>query len=126
MAGPSRGGGLHNYGVISAGGDVTGGNKTVVVSVPLGVDEALRPVADVVACANKRAEAEPKLLELKIEAAKGKGADDQTIATLVDSLIELVPEAADAVTAAFTTPVLGHVIGGATRFVLGKLRGKKT
>jgi hypothetical protein len=90
------------------------------------LDETLRPVLEAIKAAppQAQAEAEAKLAALKQEAAKGKDANDGVMASLMDGLVGLVPAAASAVGSAFATPLLGGLVGPATRFVIDKLRGK--
>ena len=61
---------------------------------------------------------------LKAEAAKGKQADDGTVAKLVDGFVQLVPSAVGAIVSAFGTPILGGIAGPVTKFVLDKIGGK--
>ena len=64
-----------------------------------------------------------KVQELKAEAAKGKEANDNRLATLVDGLLTLVPGAVSAVVSAFASPILGGIAGPATKWVLDKVQG---
>ena len=110
----------------NGGGDIVGRDKITGAPSAAELDPVLRPVIEAIgaAPAEVRAEAEAKLAALKQEAAKGKDANDGTVAKLVDGLVGLVPAAASAVVSAFTTPILGGIAGPATGFVLDKLRGK--
>ena len=115
-------GGVNISGVVgSVGGDIIGGNKIVSA-----LDEALLPVLNAIKAAPSevRPEAEAKLAALKKEAARGKDANKGVVEKLVDELVKLVPAAASAVGAAFATPLLGALVGPATKFVLDKLGGK--
>jgi hypothetical protein len=125
--GEGRSGGVNITGTVgSVGGDIVGRDKIVGAPSAAALDGALRPLIEAISAApaEKRVEAEAKLAALKQEAAKGKDTDDDAVADLVDGLIELVPGAASAVVSAFATPILGGIVGPATRFVLRKLRGK--
>ena len=110
----------------SVGGDIVGHDKIVGVPSAAAVDEALRPVPEAIKVAppQVQSEAETKLDALKEETAKGKDANDDMIAKLVDGFVGLVPGAASAVISAFATPILGGIVGPVTSFVLGKLHDK--
>jgi len=69
------------------------------------------------------AQAQAAVDELKAELAKGKGAEDQRVATILDKLAEMVPGAIGAVVAAFGTPLLGGIVGPVTAYVLKRLTG---
>jgi hypothetical protein len=120
-------GGVNISGTIgSVGGDIVGRDKVVGSPSAAALDAALQPLIEALraAPAGKRADAEQKLVGLKQEAAKGKDANDRTIAKLMDGLVGLVPGAASAVVSAFATPILGGIAGPVTGFVLEKLRGE--
>ena len=104
------------------GGDIVGGDKIVATMNPIEISMALALVE--AALASGPPEAAAKLVALKQEAAKGKGAEDDVVAKLVDGLVGLVPGAASAVVGAFATPILGGIAGPVTKFVLDKLQGK--
>jgi hypothetical protein len=125
--GEGQSGGVNIAGTVgSVGGDIVGRDKIVGTPSAVALEGALRPLIEAIAAApaEKRPEAEEKLGALKQEAAKGKGANDDVIAKLVDGLVALVPGAASALVGAFATPILGSIAGPVTSFVLGKLRGK--
>lgn len=124
--GKGQSGGVNISGSVgSVGGDIVGRDKITGVSAAA-LDDALRPLSKAIETAptEARAEAEKKLTALKEEAAKGNDANDDTVAGLLDELVELAPETAGAVVSAFGSPVLGGVVGAATKYVLGKLRRK--
>jgi hypothetical protein len=110
----------------SVGGDIIGRDKITRVSNSAEVEAVLRPIEETikVAHAEVRPDAIEKFSALKSEVAKGKDANDRTVADLVDGLVKLVPGAVSAVVGAFATPILGGVVGPVTGFVLDKLRGK--
>jgi hypothetical protein len=110
----------------SVGGDIVGRDKIVGVPSAAALDDTLRLVLEAIRAAPPQAqpEAEAKLAALKQEAAKGRDANDRTIADLVDGLVKLVPGAVSAVVSVFATPILSGVAGPVTSFVLDKLRGK--
>jgi hypothetical protein len=123
----SRSGGIDNSGTInSGGGDITGRDKIVGATSTAALEDALRPLIEAVRAGSSetRGRAEAKLEALKSEASKGGDANDKTVADLVDGLVELVPEAASAAVSAFSSPILGGIVGPVTRFVLRKLGGK--
>jgi len=116
-------GGVNISGVIgSVGGDIIGDSKIVYA-----LDEALLPVLNAIKSAppEVRPEAEAKLAALKQEAARGKDANKGVMGKLVDELVQLVPAAASAVGTAFATPLLGALVGPATKFLLDKFRSNK-
>ena len=67
-------------------------------------------------------QAQAKVEELKAETAKGDKADDGKMAGLVEDLATLVPGAVEALVGLFAPAALGKLAGGATKYVLGKLR----
>lgn len=124
--GNGRSGGVNISGSVgSVGGDIIGRDKITGVSAAA-LDDALRPLSKAIETApiKARAEAETKLQALKEEAAKGNDANDDTVAGLMEGLVVLAPETAGAVVSAFSSPVLGGIVGAATKYVLGKLRRK--
>ncbi|RLT37445.1 MAG: caspase family protein [Chloroflexi bacterium] len=72
--------------------------------------------------AETRQQAQAKVEELKAETAKGERADDGKMADLVGELGGLVPGAVEALVGLFAPAALGKLAGGATKYVLGKLR----
>jgi len=60
--------------------------------------------------------------ELKAETAKGERADDEKMAGAVDELAGLVPGAVEALVGLFTASPLAKLAGGATKYVIGRLR----
>jgi hypothetical protein len=120
-------GGVNISGAVgSVGGDIVGRDKIVGTPSAAALDAALQPLIEAIktAPADNRGDAEQKLAGLKQETAKGKDANDGTIAKLIDGLVALVPGAASAVANAFATPILGGIAGPVTNFVLDKLQGK--
>ena len=116
-------GGVNISGVIgSVGGDIIGDSKIVYA-----LDEVLLPVLNAIKSAppEVRPEAEAKLAALKQEVARGKDANKGVMGKLVDELVQLVPAAASAVGTAFATPLLGALVGPATKFLLDKFRSNK-
>ncbi|MBV8870842.1 MAG: hypothetical protein JOY65_15750 [Acetobacteraceae bacterium] len=125
--GAGQSGGVNISGKVgSVGGDIAGRDKITGIPTAAELDSALRPLSKAVeaAPAGARSEAEAKLAALKQEAAKGKDANDRTVADLVDGLVKLVSTAVSAVVSAFATPILGGIAGPVTGFVLDKLRGE--
>jgi len=124
----SQSGGVNIHGgtVNTGGGNIVGRDMIVNEASYRELQEALRPVTEVIssAPAEKRAEALAKLEELKQEAARGERRDDSVLAKLVDGLVGLVPTAASAVVSAFGTPILGAVAGPVTKFALDKMKGE--
>jgi len=125
--GGNQGGGIINSGTMdSGGGDIVGRDKIVGAPSAADLDAALRPLLDAVkaAPAGTREAAEGKIDALRLEAAKGDGAEDDAVAEIVEGLVELVPGAAGAAISAFGFPALGGIAGAATKYVLGKLQRK--
>ena len=120
-------GGVSNTGTMNTGGgNVVGGDMNTTTTTyysPTEIHNTWQPVAEVIRTAppERRTEAEAKLEDLKKETAKGKKADDSTIAKLVKGLVGLVPSAVSAVVGAFGTPILSGVAGPVTKFVLDGL-----
>ena len=71
---------------------------------------------------NAPPEAQAKVEKLKAEAAKGDSADDDKMADLIGDLGELVPSAVEALVGLFTASPLAKLAGGATKYVLRKLK----
>jgi len=114
----SKSGGVNISGNVgSVGGSIVGGDQITL---------ALSPVRDAIkdAAPQVKPEAEAKLTELKREVAKGELRNDGVMAKLLNELIGLIPAAASAVGSAFATPLLGALVGPATKAVLEKLRVK--
>ena len=72
----------------------------------------------------KKDEALKKVEALKQEVAKGKEADDNRVAKLLDGLVGLVPSAVSSVVSTFASPILGGIAGPVTKFVLDKIQGR--
>lgn len=70
----------------------------------------------------RRDEAHEMATALRNEAAKGEGADDATMARLVEGMCYLAPGAAGAVTTLFADPALAAVAGPITRYEVDKLK----
>jgi len=132
----ATGGGVSaGKGGIAVGGDVNGtiamGSTPHAVSGrgidPSQLNQLLVPLFQTVAASQatavQQAEAYQTITEIRQELAKGKQADDDRVARLIDGLVALVPGAVGAVTAAFASPPLASVTGPVTGYVLGKLRG---
>jgi hypothetical protein len=121
-------GGVSNTGNMSAGGNIVGGNMTVntTTSTMSKTEIAFQPIAGTVkeTAPAMRPAAEATLASLKKEVEKGeKGEkpDDTIISGLLKGLVGLVPSAASAIVSAFGTPILGAVMGPATKLVLEEL-----
>jgi acetyl-CoA carboxylase beta subunit len=111
--------------VNTGGGDIVGRDKVQYASVLLN-EGIFQPIAQAIEAADptRRAAATEKLKALKEETAKGENADDTIIAKLVEGLVGLVPSALSAVVSAFTSPILGSMIGPVTKYVLDKIQDK--
>ena len=128
------GGGAYIGGNVSAGRDFVSRDKSVygdqIETGDVSKSRDLEPLFVTLlaaiaqhAPAEKQAAAVQQVQELKVEAAKGKQADDGKIAKIVDGLVELVPKAVGAIVSTFATPILGGVAGPVTKYVLDKLKG---
>lgn len=119
------GGGAHVGGNVSAGGDFVGRDKITQGVSRRDLESLFAPLLATVAHeapADKKASAVQQVQELKVEAAKGKQADDSKMAQLVEGLVGLVPKAVGAVVSAFGSPILGGIAGPVTKYVLDKLK----
>jgi hypothetical protein len=116
---------IHGGTVSTQGGDIIGRDKIVGRDGSREVEEALRPLTDLLTStpSEHRAAALSKLEELKREASKGEKRDDGLMAKLVEGLVGLVPSAAGAVATAFGTPILGAIAGPVTKYVIDKIQG---
>lgn len=126
-------GGVHISGSIgSIGGDIVGGDKITTTTTitnaggPSEIDTALRPLTEAInrLAPEKRAEAEAKVSELKEQVAKGKDADDEKTAGIMESLVEMVPDVSKELLTVVGLPLVGAIVGPATKYVLKKLTGK--
>lgn len=67
---------------------------------------------------DKQAQVEEKAEELHAELSKGQSANSERLNKIVDSLVTLVPGALSSVVSMFATPILGGLVGPATKVVL--------
>ena len=70
----------------------------------------------------KQNQANEKVQELHAELSKGQNANADRLNQIVDGLVELVPGALAAVGSMFASPILGALVGPATKFVLAHLK----
>jgi len=130
----ARSGGVEFHGPATIGRDVIGRDKNVqgdditIMTGLTGTDlsQLFLPLMNAIHSAppEKQGKAAQKAEALKGELMKGKEADDNQVAKLVDGLIELVPGAVSAVVSIFASPILVGVAGPVTKFMLDKLQGK--
>lgn len=123
--GVNTGGGLFNTGSIdTGGGDLVGRDLEAQGLGAADLALLFAPIlsAAVAAPAAQRDEAVTTVEALKAEVAKGKGAEDGSVARLIEGLVDLVPGAVSAVVSAFANPILAGVVGPVTKYVLGQLR----
>jgi len=120
-------------------GDITGTGIAVgrkaSANVTTGIDAgalgaALAPVAEAVrqsgADAATQAQAMQMIDELKQRIPQGKDeSNDGQVATLLKGLTNLVPGAVSTVVSAFATPIIGGLVGPATKWFLKSLLGDK-
>lgn len=72
--------------------------------------------------AGQQATAVAKVNELKEETAKGEEANDETVAELVQDIVDIAPTAVETITNLFTNVLIAKSAGAATKFVLKRLR----
>ncbi len=72
--------------------------------------------------AGQQATAVAKVNELKEETAKGEEANDETVAELVQDIVDLAPTAVETITNLFTNVLIAKSAGAATKFVLKRLK----
>jgi len=119
------GGGAYVSGSVNAGGDFVGRDKITQGIAPGDLASLFAPLFAAVAQlapADQRAEAVQQVDALKAEVAKDTNADDSKIARIVDGLAMMIPGAIGTIVSLFATPVLQHVAGNATKYVLDKLK----
>jgi hypothetical protein len=114
-------------GSVTVQGDVVGRDKIVSAETwKVQLNQIFSPLEGAVVAAppQDQAAAMQKLDALKSELANGTNAKDGIVAKLVEGLVGLVPSAVSAVVSAFATPLLGGIVGPATKYVLDKIQGK--
>lgn len=116
-------------GNVTVGGDMVGRDKITTVTTGLSGDQLTQLFAPLMnalrtAPPEKQNDAMQKAEELKKEVAKGKDANDRTMAKIINGLVALVPGAIGAVVGMFATPILSSVAGQFTKFVLDEIQGK--
>jgi hypothetical protein len=121
-------------------GPVTGGSQTFIdgdvrnlnITQGLSADELVKleslfqPLKAEIAAAppEKREPAGEKIEEIHDELAKGKAADPTRLNELLDALVAMVPGALSALVSMFANPILGALVGPATKAVLDHLHTK--
>jgi hypothetical protein len=104
------------------------GAKATVTSGPAvgsqDLDRLFTPLMDALrnAPSEKRHEALQMAEALKEEVAKGKNANDDRMATLLDGLVERVPAVVSPVVNMFATQVLAGIAGPVTTYVLKRMQ----
>ena len=71
---------------------------------------------------DKQKQAEGQVQELHDELSKGQSASPNRLNKIVDGLVELVPGALSAVGSLFASPLLGALVGPATKLVLDHIK----
>jgi hypothetical protein len=125
------------------GGDKVGGDKTVVgnisgsqgiaigrgaradVRIQQGptVDELTPLFAPLLAqAARENVTAVGQVKALQAEAAKGEEADDEKMADLIETIATAAPSAVEAIVNLFTNSIVAKSAGGATKYILKRLR----
>ncbi|MCB8925155.1 MAG: caspase family protein [Ardenticatenaceae bacterium] len=78
------------------------------------------PLLQQVAQANPAAV--PQVNQLKEEAGKGEGADDEKMADLISAIAEAAPTAVEGIVNLFTNSIIAKAAGAATNYVLKRIR----
>ena len=68
--------------------------------------------------------AQEKAVELQTELTKGKNVNTERMNSIIDALVEMVPGALSALVSMFASPILGALVGPATKLVLDHLQKK--
>ena len=118
------------FGNVSGDGVAIGRNAQATVNKGISGPELAALFAPIMQAAqsgppDKREQAVQETQQLQDEVAKGKEANDETLAGLVESLVGLAPGAISAVCSAFGSPLLAGIAGPATSYVLKKLGLRK-
>ncbi len=74
------------------------------------------------ASSDKQNQVEAKAKELQAELSKGEAASGDRLNKIVDALLEMVPGAVSAIGTMFASPILGALVGPATKLVLDHLK----
>ncbi|MGA8090513.1 MAG: hypothetical protein WCA10_24775 [Terracidiphilus sp.] len=125
--GIDTGGGNLTGHVIVAGDQIVYGDQNFTQEISRQtLDSLFHPLSGLVRSApvQVQAEAAEKVNQLKTEVAKGKQRDDNLTAKLIEGIVGLVPSAVSTIASAFGTPILGGLVGPATKYVLDKIQGK--
>lgn len=69
-----------------------------------------------------QSQAEEKVQELQAELSKGSNANADRLNRIIDGLLDMVPSAVGAMVSMFANPVLGTLVGPATKSVLEHLK----
>ena len=64
----------------------------------------------------------PQVNQLKEEAGKGEGADDEKMADLISAIAEAAPTAVEGIVNLFTNSIVAKAAGAATNYVLKRIR----
>lgn len=88
------------------------------------LDELFQPLKEQVQAASldKQSEVEETVQDLHDELSKGQNANAERINTIIDGLVEMVPGALSAVVSMFANPILGALVGPATKLVLDHIK----
>jgi hypothetical protein len=120
------GGGAYIKGDVSTGGgDFVGRDKHTQGLAAADLELLFAPLLAAVmenAPADRQAAALEQVEKLKAEATKGKQADDDKLARIVDGLAAMVPGAIGSIVSMFSMPILRGIVRPATKLVLDKLR----
>ena len=123
-----RAGGAFNIGTIgNMYGDMVAGDQTKI-NLNSSQIESRNAIADIVQAVEKaptevKKDASDKVTDLKAEIGKGKKSDDRTMERLIRGLVDLVPNATQAVVSAFGTPLLGAIAGPLTKDLIKEIEG---
>jgi hypothetical protein len=100
-----------------------GAKAEVTIQQGLSADEVSQLFAPLLTqVAREDVTAVPQVQALKAEVAKGEEADDEKMADLIGEIAEAAPSVVEGIVNLFTNSVVAKVAGGATNYVLKRLR----
>ena len=70
----------------------------------------------------KQTQVDEKVQDLHAELSRGENTNAERLNKIIDSLVEMVPGAVGAVTSMFASPILGALVGPATKLVLDHIK----
>ncbi|HEX6386330.1 MAG TPA: hypothetical protein VF177_16790, partial [Anaerolineae bacterium] len=126
VGGDKIGGDKISVGDISGSSGVAigrGASASVQIQQGLGGDELSQLFAPLLAeAARQDPKAVAKVQTLKAEVARGDDADDEKMADLIGDIADAAPAVVESLVNLFTNSVVARVAGGATKYVLKRIR----